>query len=232
MPRTDIVDLSHWQSNVNFEQLAKAGIVGVIHKATEGTSYVDPTYAKRMDPCLAAGITWGAYHFLKHGSVAKQMEHFARNCGLPDYSRAVIDYEDAACTLGDLQEALEWLNSEVRFEVCVYAGGLLKGQVGSKSYPWLEPYPLWLAQYGPTPSWPTQIWKTYSLWQWTDTGQISGVAGNCDLNEFNGSKTNAALWMGPAAPVPVPDPGTKEITIDIQVPDGIDVRVFINGEPQ
>ena len=41
-PLNVIVDLSHHNGNVNLAQAKAPGIVGVIHKATQGTSYVDP----------------------------------------------------------------------------------------------------------------------------------------------------------------------------------------------
>ena len=45
MAETDaVIDLSHFNHNPDFK-LAKAdGILGVIHKATQGTSFLDPTY--------------------------------------------------------------------------------------------------------------------------------------------------------------------------------------------
>ena len=42
-----VVDLSHHNENVDFAKMKANGIVGVIHKATQGLTYVDKTYAKR-----------------------------------------------------------------------------------------------------------------------------------------------------------------------------------------
>jgi GH25 family lysozyme M1 (1,4-beta-N-acetylmuramidase) len=42
-----VVDLSH-HNNVNSFQAAKdSGILGIIHKATQGTNFVDPNYDER-----------------------------------------------------------------------------------------------------------------------------------------------------------------------------------------
>ena len=46
-----------------FDSKLTTGIVGVIHKATQGTTYVDETYASRRVEALACGLLWGAYHF-------------------------------------------------------------------------------------------------------------------------------------------------------------------------
>jgi hypothetical protein len=58
-----VVDLSHYQTPVDFSRIKAAGIVGVIHKASQRTSYPDPSYAIRMPQAINAGLLWGAYHF-------------------------------------------------------------------------------------------------------------------------------------------------------------------------
>jgi len=62
-PLNAIVDISHHNGNIDL-QLAKAdGIIGVIHKATQGTTGVDPMYQTNRAKAAAAGLLWGAYHF-------------------------------------------------------------------------------------------------------------------------------------------------------------------------
>jgi lysozyme len=233
MPRIDAVDLSHWNATTSqtFVQLAKAGVVGVIHKCTEGTSYLDPTYRERMQQALDAELLlWGAYHFLKHGSAAAQMKWFISNADLPPGSRIAIDYEDGNLTLDDLNEALEALDANAPdLEVAIYGGSLLKEQIGASVRDDLADYPLWLAQYtSGTPSWPTGTWPSWSLWQYTDKGNpIPGDAFACDCNTFNGSQDQCAEWFGPIEETPP----VEAVEIDIKLPPGVDCRVTINGEP-
>jgi lysozyme len=201
MPRIDVLDISHYQTVISFEDIKAAGVIGIIHKATEGTSYVDDYYVKRQDAALAAGLRWGAYHFLKHGSADAQMEHFLDTAELAPGSRVAIDYEDKDCTLDDLAEALEAIGQlDPSMQVCIYGGSLLKEQVGKAVYDWLMPYPLWLAQYtSGEPTWPKQIWPHWTLWQFSDGGIVNGVSAPVDVNTFNGSPENCARWMGPVA---------------------------------
>lgn len=65
--RIDGVDLSHWQANINIDwtKAKAAGVKFVVHKATEGTSYVDPSYAQRRGETKAHGVLFGAYHFAR-----------------------------------------------------------------------------------------------------------------------------------------------------------------------
>lgn len=231
--RIDAIDLSHWQDDVDFNAVASAGVVGCIHKVSEGTGYTDPTYAARKKQALDAGLCWGGYHFLKHGNVSAQMDYFVGKAGLPAGSRLVIDYEDSACVLDDLQEAIEALGTvDPTAQICTYAGGLLKGQVSSsKTYPWLSPTSLWLAQYTTgTPSWPTNIWEYWSLWQYSESGSVPGVGGACDVNQFNGDQDACRRWFGPVGAEPEPPIDAKTVSIDINVSEGVTLMLSVNGE--
>jgi hypothetical protein len=42
-----VIDLNHWEAPVDFAQINASGIVAVILKATQGTGFVDPTFAAR-----------------------------------------------------------------------------------------------------------------------------------------------------------------------------------------
>ena len=58
-----VVDLSHHNGTVNLNQAQKAGILGVIHKATQGRAGVDPTYKANRAKAGKEKLLWGAYHF-------------------------------------------------------------------------------------------------------------------------------------------------------------------------
>src|SRR5580704_1612884 len=42
-----IIDLSHNNANVDLAQAKAGGVQGIIHKATQGTGFSDPTYSAR-----------------------------------------------------------------------------------------------------------------------------------------------------------------------------------------
>ena len=88
MIKNVIVDLSHWNENVNFKLAKEDGILGVIHKATQGSGYVDPTYAERKKAAEEEGILWGAYHFGVGENGKDQAEHFLETVG--DSSRVLL----------------------------------------------------------------------------------------------------------------------------------------------
>lgn len=232
------IDISHWQPDpIDWGKVALS-IVGVIFKATEGTSYVDPTYARRRADAEAAGLKVSSYHFLKHGKIGQQMSHYLATVDPVSGERMCIDYEDPACTLADLQEAVRYLQqTDLDLQITVYSGHLIKEQLGNKHDPLLATTSLWLAQYSSSPSWPTGTWPTWSLWQYTDKAKVPGISGNVDGNRFNGSAEQCARWFGPATEVPAPGPtppiapSPDEVNISIFTPPGVPVSVWVNGAP-
>src|SRR5688500_2722376 len=128
-----VVDLSHHNPEPDWVKLKAGGVVGVIMKATEGTSYVDKTFAPRRARALAAGLKVGSYHFLKHGNAEQQMLHYLNTVKPAPGERVVIDHEDAAGTLGDLLTAVETLvRQPLGLQIAVYSGHTIKEQLGSK----------------------------------------------------------------------------------------------------
>ena len=59
-----VIDLSHFNTTVDLQAAKGDGILGVIHKATQGLTFQDPTYKTNRQQANAAGLLWGAYrHF-------------------------------------------------------------------------------------------------------------------------------------------------------------------------
>lgn len=229
------IDISHYQGRPNFQQVAASGVIAMIHKATEGIGYSDPDRAYNCSNALKAGIAVCTYHFLKHGSAAEQMDYYLSDIEPQDGERVIVDYEDSACTLDDLHEAVQrLLDYGHDLQITVYSGHLLKEQLGGSRDDFLaENTDLWIAQYGVNaPSWPTGTYPIYSLWQYSDTGTIAGINdAYVDLNEFNGSDENLVKWIGPAGgrPGPMPEPD-KVVRINIIARDDVTIEVSINGD--
>ena len=62
-PINVVIDISHHNANPDFSRAAADGIVGVIHKATQGLTFTDSAYLTSRKKALDAGLLWGAYHF-------------------------------------------------------------------------------------------------------------------------------------------------------------------------
>lgn len=72
-----VIDISHGVSVADFREVRRAGILAIIHKATEGGDFVDASYTNRRGQAESAGLLWGAYHFgTRQYSGARQAENF------------------------------------------------------------------------------------------------------------------------------------------------------------
>lgn len=220
--RLDVIDLSHHNATPDFVKCKADGLVGVILKCTEGTSFTDKTFQTRRELAQNAGLVVSSYHFLRHNSVAAQMSHYLEHVEPVQGERVCIDYEHADCRLGDLTTAISAIRTKrPDLQITVYAGALLKEQLGNQRNEALAETSLWIAQYNNVaPVWPKATWPVYSLWQYSDgksggrPRHMDGLVGETDCNQFNGSQANCAIWLAPAKPAVPVLPELPAISID------------------
>ena len=205
-PINVVVDLSHHNTSVDFKKLKAGGVVGVIHKATEGTGFVDKMYAPRRQMALAEGLLWGAYHFGVGADGSDQADFFLEVAGSDPQTLLVLDYEPnltgPTMTLNQAREYVEHTNNRAGRFPGLYSGHLIKEQLGGAAPDAvLSNCFLWIAQYkGPRPVGVPPTFKTWTFWQYTDgvhgfaPFEAAGV-GPCDRDLFNGSVAQLRkLW--------------------------------------
>jgi lysozyme len=204
-PLNAIVDISHHNGNVDLQAAKGDGIIGVIHKATQGQRGVDAMYQTNRAKALAAGLLWGAYHFGTGGDGVAQAQHFLDVVGSFDNTLLVLDFEQnpggASMSLADARAFVTQVNQVTGRFPGFYSGSYIKQLLGSGKDPVLAQCWLWLPQYGPTPAVPAN-WSTWTMWQYTDgtvgpqPHVVAGI-GNCDRDKFNGNEDQLrALWRG------------------------------------
>jgi hypothetical protein len=80
------IDISHWQGPIDWPAVAASGREFAFMKASESTTYVDPTYPTNDAGARAAGLVVGAYHFarpdLTPGDAVAEADHFANQLHL------------------------------------------------------------------------------------------------------------------------------------------------------
>jgi lysozyme len=207
MPVTNaVIDLSHHNNAVDFKAAAKAGLIGVFHKAAQGSSGVDPAYLARRSAAHAEGLLWGAYHFGTGSDGVRQAEFFLKTVGDPKDLLLVLDFEGnptgPSMSLEEARAFVTHVREKTGRWPGLYSGHYLKELLHSGADPVLAQCWLWLAQYGPTAVVPAN-WATWTFWQYTD-GAIGptphGMAGigTCDRDKFNGAKAALRTFWGGA----------------------------------
>ncbi|WP_051630404.1 glycoside hydrolase family 25 protein [Afifella pfennigii] len=198
-----VIDISHYNGAVDLAAAKADGIIGVIQKATEGTGYVDPSYAANRDKARAAGLLWGAYHFGTGAGGAAQATHFLSVVGDDPATLLALDFEaNPSGPSMSLEEAKAFIVAVARRRgrfPGFYSNARIADELGDHVDPLLARCWLWAARYGSAPVVP-KTWPTWTMWQYTDghagpePHAVAGV-GPCDRDRFNGDEAGLRrLW--------------------------------------
>jgi lysozyme len=204
--RLVVVDMYHGDRLVSFVLAKQAGILGIIHKASEGAGFVDPKYAQRRARARRAGLLWGAYHFGTSDDVDAQVDNFLAAASPDAETLVALDYEENGAETMSLEQARQFLaaiESRLGRKAVFYSGDLIKDQLGDQVDPFFGSHRLWLAEYGPVPRVPPS-WSEQWLWQYSGDGigpeprtvaGIPGAGGAIDCNSYQQSAADlAAQW--------------------------------------
>lgn len=199
------IDVSRYQGpNIDWSKVAAAGYKFAILKCSDGSTGKDRTFAINRKRAAEAGLIVGSYHFYRpKRGVKAQIRNFLDTLGeLKKGELAPVgDFEQHELWAGISKKAaadmaVEWLTSVQE------ATGVNPFYYSSFAFPKdvmgadkrLAGFPLWLARYRrkEDPAAPAP-WRTWTLWQYGDTGSVPGVTGPCDQNLFFSSRRSTLL---------------------------------------
>lgn len=189
------IDISHYQGEIDWEQLRNAMIKGcpvrfIIIKSTEGASRMDENFRSNFYNAREYGFIRGAYHFWSNKSTARQQAYyFLDKVHLTDGDLPpVLDIERKPkdVTVEVFQrDVLAWLHIvEDHYHVKPIIYTYHKFKENYLSAPVFEDYPYWIAHYYVDKVEYKGPWK---FWQHTDAGKLPGIKGYVDFNIYNGS---------------------------------------------
>jgi lysozyme len=220
-----VIDLSHHNTVASFARIRDAGVLGIIHKATQGTSFVDANYDENRAGARAAGLMWGAYHFARKGDVARQVTHFLSVAGAQAGELLVLDFEpnttEGTMTLAEAEEFVGLVKERTGRFPGVYGGqSFLKETLGNGTTTLLANCWLWIARYSSQFPVVPPAWPGFTLWQYTDGNagpqphQVPGV-GRCDRDKYNGDEAALrAFWanggVAPTLPATASSPASVQ----------------------
>jgi len=208
-----IVDLSHFDDVQDWNAVKEFGILGVINKATEGRGMTDKTFSIRRKPAADDGLLYGAYHFLRPGDPAAQVDHFLEVVNSVDHPEDLLlalDHEDPNVPLANAKQFLTRVQEQAGRRAVLYSGFLIKQQLGNDHDAFLAQHRLWLAHFSSNPVCPPN-WANPWIIQFTGDGvgpgphQVPGIVieRGIDLNHYGGSAAQLkAEWVNGAAPRP------------------------------
>ncbi|WP_296425594.1 glycoside hydrolase family 25 protein [Yoonia sp.] len=190
------IDVSHYQGDINWTQVAADGLIFSYHKATDGITYSDPRYHANRAAATSAGLLFGAYHFYEpNDAPLPQAQNFVTVAGVgPGSLPPVVDLERAppkgqeAAFAKDVETWLNYVEQATGCAPVVYASPSFWNSYLDTAG---ADRPLWLASYGTTPNLPRGLQK-WTFWQYSPHGSINGIKGFVDRNTFAGGHTDLA----------------------------------------
>ena len=193
-----VIDLSHFNTVTSFADVKSAGIVGIIHKATQGTNWSDPTYSIRKPQALAAGLLWGAYHFGTNDDGAAQAQYFLKVVNPGPNDLLALDFEEnpgSQMTIAQAEQFVTEVFNQTGRYPGFYSDALAGKLLGNNKSAVLANCWFWRAQYGSSAPIVPPTWSTSTMWHYTESGPVSGNSAPCDRDTFNGTMDQVSqLW--------------------------------------
>ena len=183
------IDVSHYQGDINWNQVEQSDVAFVYLKATQGTDYVDPLYDTNRQALKEKKTAFGSYHFFQPDlDPTSQAQHFLNTVGKESSLAPVLDIE----VTNDVDPkdiragAKTWLDAVEQATGC-------RPIIYTNRYFWNEnlgnefaDYALWLADYADEVVLPKDK-SQWTLWQKSSSFDEQGIDTSVDEDLFNGS---------------------------------------------
>lgn len=187
------LDVSDWDKDSDWHQIAAQGFKFAFIKATEGVGFLNPEFGKDFDNARLAGILRGGYHFFHPNLDARtQANHFLNRLGglhandlPPVLDLEVMDKVQPAQVLIGVLIFLKRVEEVTHKKPILYTTPDILFQLGHPKE--LADYPLWIAGPGDKTAPLPEPFTRWTFWQTSFEGKVEGVHGKADLNVFNGT---------------------------------------------
>lgn len=188
------IDVSSHQTGINLS-VVPADFVMV--KATQGTTYLNPDFSRAAEQAVSTGKLLGIYHYLCGPNAGSEIDYFLSK--IQKYigkAILVVDwerYDNAVWGSGVsyVLAAMDRIYEKTKVKPLVYMSKSVCREFNWN--PVSSKYGLWAAQYANnnTTGYQSNPWtdgNTFGSWskpyiyQYTQTGRLSGYGGNIDLD--------------------------------------------------
>ena len=197
------IDVSHFQGTIPWDTLAKQ-IQFAFCKATEGETYVDPSFQENWSQIKTAGLFRGAYHFYRSGDDPKaQATFFLQTLGtlasndLPlvlDIESESLSQPTSHATLQqDLLLFLEVLETQTGKKPILYTNPSFANQYLTDTR--FGNYPLWIASYQKNSPIVPDVWSNASWYFWQKTDHYTADNELVDFDLFKGDIQALTAFM-------------------------------------
>ena len=191
------IDVSEWQSSVNWTAVKNAGVDFVIIRVGytgwgTGSINLDSKFTSHINGALAAGLDVGVYYYSQAITVAearKEADFVAQK--IAPYKSKIkypVAFDTESTDAGGRGDKLtKAARTQIAKAFCDRVKSYGYTPMIYSNLSWLNnnldmnllsAYPVWVAQYYSI----NQYSRPYKCWQYTSSGSVSGISGRVDLN--------------------------------------------------
>lgn len=186
------IDVSEFQGNIDWEKVKASGVEFAIIRCGYGMNQTDQDDAKflrNITECERLDIPYGVYLYSYATNTTRaqsEAEHVLRLIEGHDLSYPVyFDMEDSSTlsyrsSFGAIASAFCSKITAAGYSVGVYANLYWWNTYLTDSA--FDSWHKWVAQFNST----CQYSKTFAMWQYSETGTVSGISGNVDMDYLIG----------------------------------------------
>ena len=156
-----LIDVSHWDPNVDWKMLKSHNVLSAIVKATDGPGGLDEMFNTHCNGAKAEGMVLGAYHFFRpwidQASIENQAQFFLTNIANQPIKFIGLDLEEytknpankvAPSTFSQIARiAAEYLATHSTLPLVIYTRKSYLDSSAPQTYEWLGRFNLWLAHW-------------------------------------------------------------------------------------
>lgn len=184
------IDVSHYQSRINWDTVAAQGVYFAFVKASEGQTYQDSLFCLNWEEMKRVGLRRGAYHFFRPTvPTDDQVRNFIERVEMqygdlpPVLDVEVMDGVSKTTLLHGIQTWLQAVEAQYNIKPILYTNLKFYNKNLAGHF---NDYPIWIARYNTRE--PTlACGRDWHFWQHGNRGRIPGINGDVDFNVFKGS---------------------------------------------
>jgi GH25 family lysozyme M1 (1,4-beta-N-acetylmuramidase) len=200
------IDVSHWQGWIDWARVRNAGKSFVYAKATEGIGWKDASYDRNKSGAMGQGLKFGAYHFARPtNDPVREADWFVDTMGLkrgmlvPALDIEVTDGLGPTALTSWVKAWLQRVYSWTGARAAIYTSpSFWRDKLNNTRWFADNGYRvLWVANWcTSSPSVPADNWggRSWTFWQYTDSGTVPGISGRVDLNRYRFSSFDAVTY--------------------------------------
>ncbi len=200
------VDVSHYQGAIAWDKVKSSGLSFAYIKATEGDDLTDDDFLVNWQAAEKAGLRRGAYHFYDFCQAgAAQAAHFLKivPAGAGDLPVAIDLEVSKSCktlpTKTALRKSLKTFVAAVEKAYGKTPAIYVNNDFYTRYFQGEnDAYPVWITDAKTAPALPDN--RAWTFWQFSYKGQVAGIAGDVDMDVYNGPAQQFAKLENPETP--------------------------------